>query len=331
MKRSFSWPVLTVLAFLLSGCAASPTFLQPGSGVAADEANLYQIIFFMALGVFLLVWLMLIFNIVRFRSRPGQTGIPKQKYGNWRLEFVWTAIPILLVLILFVLTIRTIGAVAEPEKAPNDVNVHIIGHQWWWEFDYPDQNIKTANELHVPVGANVHLTLDSVDVIHSFWVPQLSHKIDVIPGQTNHLWFRAFQMGEFSGQCAEFCGLNHANMRIRVVVDSNQQFVDWIAGQQTALYQPANPTEQKGHDIITKGICSNCHTLGDNEANNPIGPNLTHLMSRSMFAGDMYPLTPDNLKSWLQDTQAMKPGNDMVINLSPEDIDAVMAYLLQLK
>ena len=331
MKRISLYLTPLGILLLLAGCAGRQTFLVPASPVAAEEASLYQVIFYMALGVFILVWGLLIYNILRFHRRRNQTGEPRQKYGNWRLEFVWTAIPVLLVLILFVLTVRTIIAVAAPKSQPTDINVHIIGHQWWWEFDYPDLGVVTANELHIPTGANVHVSLDSVDVIHSFWAPELSHKMDVIPGQTNHLWFEVDRAGTYTGQCAEFCGLNHANMRIRVIADSPADFDTWVKDQQAAAYQPATPDEQKALDLITKGICSNCHTLGDNQAVNPIGPDLTHLASRTSFAGDMYDLNPENLRSWLTDPQAMKPGNDMVVNLTPDQVNILVDFLMKLK
>jgi cytochrome c oxidase subunit 2 len=325
-------------ALLLAGCAGSPTFLSPASPVAGDEAGLYRIIVYMAAGVFVLVEGILIYSILRFRRRPNDAAEPRQLYGNTRLEVIWTGTPVILVATLFFLTIRTMGAVAAPAAASSDIQLKIVAHQWWWEFDYPDLGVITANELHIPVGANVHATLESADVIHSFWVPQLSGKVDVIPGQTNTIWFRGDQLGQYHGQCAEFCGLNHANMRLVAVVESQADFDAWVANQQLPPPPPQGPAEQHAVDLITNGICSNCHALGQPPAPPPgqspkklIGPNLNHLMSRSVFAGATFELTPDNLKRWLQDTQQMKPGNDMVVTLKPGEIDDLMAYLTQLK
>jgi cytochrome c oxidase subunit 2 len=326
------------LAVFVSGCAGSPTFLSPASPIAGDEAGLYRVIVYMAAGVFVLVEGILIYSILRFRQRPGDGAEPHQIYGNPRLEVIWTGTPVLLVATLFILTIRTMGAVAAPAAVSSDIQLKIIGHQWWWEFDYPDLGVVTANELHIPVGANVHATLESADVIHSFWVPQLSGKVDVIPGQLNTIWFRSDQPGEYHGQCAEFCGLNHANMRIAAVVESKANFDAWVANQQLPPPPPQGPAEQHAVDLITHGICSNCHALGEppppppgEEPKKLIGPNLNHLMSRSVFAGATFELTPDNIKRWLQDSQRMKPGNDMVVKLKPEEIDDLMAYLTQLK
>ena len=326
--------VLTLAGFL-SGCAGSPTFLNPASPIAGHEAGLYRTIVYLAAGVFVLVEGALLYSILRFRHRPDDSTEPRQKYGNPRLEVIWTATPVLLVATLFVLTIRTMGAVAAPAAASTDIQVTIVGHQWWWEFDYPDLGIVTSNELHIPTGTAVHASLVSEDVIHSFWIPQLSGKVDVVPGQTNTIWFRSEEPGEYHGQCAEFCGLNHANMRIKAVVETQAEFDAWAANQDLPPPAPSGQTEQAAFDLITHGICSNCHALGeatpDQQGKKLIGPNLNHLMSRSVFAGATFELTPDNLKRWLQDTQLMKPGNDMVVKLKPDEIEALMAYLTQLK
>jgi len=221
--------------------------------------------------------------------------------------------------------------VAAPAPTTGDLRVRVVGHQWWFEYDYPDLNIVTANDLHIPVNTNVYFDLVSVDVIHSFWVPQLSGKIDVIPGQTNHLWFRADRPGEFSGQCAEYCGLNHANMRIKVVAQSQADFQAWVANQQKPPVAPQTDQQKQAQALLTNGLCITCHSFGGKAAINPVGPDLSHLYSRTTFAGSMFALTDDNLRKWLQNTQAMKPGNDMNITLTPEQIDALMAYLPTLK
>jgi cytochrome c oxidase subunit 2 len=332
VRRRWRTLLPVVISLLLSACAASPSVLAPASSISGDEASLYQIVLCLALGVFIIVEGLLVYTSIRFRRRKGDESIPKQVEGSLRLEFIWTAIPVILVLILFVLSLGTVRAVAAPPPGESDIHLHVVGHQWWWEFQYPDYGFTTANELHIPLGGTVQISLDSMDVIHSFWVPQLSGKVDVIPGQTNSLWLKADQIGEYHGQCAEFCGSNHANMRIKVVVETPSDFNAWVANQQQPPPAPANDLEQSGYDLITNGICSNCHTLGDHKAKQKeIGPNLTHLFSRSVFAGATYPLNESNLRRWLADTQAMKPGNDMIISLSPGDIDGLVAYLMRLK
>ncbi|HSB89129.1 MAG TPA: cytochrome c oxidase subunit II [Anaerolineales bacterium] len=342
-RRSLVAAVLA--AGLLAGCAGSPSFLEPSSMIASRQAALFRLLLVPSAAVFLLVEGWLIFNVVRFRRRSSDQGLAPQVHGHPALEITWTVLPILLVTALFVLTVGTINAIAAPAGSPQDIRVHVIGHRWWWEFEYPDLHILTANELHVPANAVVQIQVDSVDVIHSFWVPQLSGKVDAIPGQTNELWFRADQPGEYYGQCSEYCGLNHANMRVTVIVDTPQDFDAWVENQQAPPPQPDGELAQKGHDLITQGICSNCHILGlevPDESHQPspaeaagvrshVGPNLNHLLSRSMIAGETIELTEANLASWLTQNQVMKPGNDMVVNLTDEDVAALMAYLKTLK
>ncbi len=324
--------IFVVLAVLLSACQASPTFLNPASPVSGHEANLYWIILVMAIVVFVLVEGALIWVIVRDRKRPEDQSLPRQDFGNTRLELIWTIIPVFLVLGLFLMTIQTMNAVAAPQAKSSDLNIQIVGHRWWWEFDYPDLGIVSASELHIPVNQTVQAALKSVDVIHSFWVPQLAGKTDVIPGQHNTLWLKGDQVGEFLGQCAEFCGTEHALMRFRVFVDSQADFDAWVANQQKAAYQPQTPDEQAGHKTVTN-TCESCHSINPGEVNTDEkgGPNLTHLFSRTTFAGGSFDLNEANLRRWLKDTQAMKPGNDMEITLSPKEIDQLIAFLTHLK
>jgi cytochrome c oxidase subunit 2 len=257
--------------------------------------------------------------------------MPPQTYRDYVIESTYTGLPILVVIAIFVLTLGTIRAIAAPAPKPSDLKIQVIGHRWWWEFDYPDLKIKTANELHIPLGATVQVKLDSFDVIHSFYVPQLSGKTDVIPGVTNTMWLTSNTVGQFHGQCSEYCGLNHANMRFTVFVDSKADFDAWVANQQKPAAEPQNDLQKTGHDIIVDGVCSACHDLGDEGPGNAPGPDLTHLMSRQRFAGDIFDLNRDNLQRWLEDTQAMKPGNDMKHKFSEDQIKALLAYLTTLK
>jgi cytochrome c oxidase subunit 2 len=321
---------LLAFGIVLSGCGSSPTFLSPASSIAEHEAKLYNNILMMALVVFVFVEIGLIWIVIRDRTREGDNTPPKQIYGNSKLEITWTAIPVLLTVVLFAMTVQTMQSVAAPAASANDINLHVIGHRWWWEFDYVDLGIKTANEVHIPVGATVHITLDSVDVIHSFWVPQLSGKTDAIPGQTNRMWLTADQTGEFFGQCAEFCGTEHAMMRIVTVVDSQADFDAWVANQQKPAVQPETADQQAGY-TLTSTLCASCHSLNPAEIDAKVGPNIAHLFSRSTFAGATYDLNEENLRRWLEDTQPMKPENDMILKLTPEEIDSLMDYLVLLK
>jgi cytochrome c oxidase subunit 2 len=319
------------LAIFLSACQPSPTFLNPASSISSHEANLYMIVLNMALVVFVLVEGALVWILIRDRKRANDEQLPKQIHSNMRLEVIWTVIPIFLAIALFIMTVQTVNAVAAPSSLKTDLNVRVVGHQWWWEIDYMDLGIATANEMHIPVGTTVQIALESRDVIHSFWVPQLSGKTDVIPGQNNTMWLEGDQVGEFLGQCAEFCGIEHALMRFKVIVESQEDFDAWVANQQKPVYQPQTGDEQAGYEELT-GACAACHSLDPSEMDtDKVGPNLTHLFSRTTFAGGSFELNEENLRRWLEDTQAMKPGNDMEIKVLPKTRDQIITYLLNLK
>lgn len=320
-----------VLAVLMAGCTPATTFLNPNSTIANHEATLYREVLVEAAVIFVLIVGALIWMLIRGR-RPANDARPApQIYG----KISWAIGAAVLVLLAdgvdygaMALTMRDVSI---PVLSSQDLNVIVTGHQWWWEFDYPDLGIKTANELHIPTGTNVHITLGSVDVIHSFWVPQLTGKTDAIPGQTNRMWLQADQPGEFLGQCSEFCGTEHAMMRIKAVAQSPADFQSWVANQQKPAAQPQTEAEQAGYKIVTT-TCATCHSLNPAEPRTDMtGPNLAHLQSRSVFAGATYELTETSLRQWIQDTQSMKPGNDMNINLKSSDIDNVIAYLKLLK
>lgn len=330
MLRKFGIAGLLLL-FFLTACQPTPTFLRSASPISNHESNLYWIILIMALVVFVLVEGALLWILVRDRKREDDEQLPLQIYGNNRLEITWTVIPVLLTFTLFIMTVRTANAVAAPPQSTSDLNLRVVGHRWWWEFDYPGLGIATANELHIPVGRMVQVSLESVDVIHSFWVPELSGKTDVIPGQHNTMWLTGNQPGVYYGQCAEFCGTEHALMRFRVFVDTQEDFDAWVANQQKNAYQPQAEAEQAGHKVLT-GPCAACHSIDPGEIDtDKSGPNLAHLFSRTTFAGGTFDLNERNLRNWLKDTQKMKPGNDMDLKISPKEIDELMTYLTKLK
>ena len=322
--------VLAGATFLLSACQPSPSFLNPASSISGHVADLYNTILIMALVVFVLVEGALVLILIRDRLKEGDK-LPHQLHGNTNLEIIWTVIPILLVIALFVMTVQTVNAIAAPSPKQGDLNLRVVGHRWWWEFDYTDLGIATANELHIPVGTPVQIALESVDVIHSFWVPQLSGKTDVVPNQHNTMWLESDQIGEFLGQCAEFCGTEHALMRFKVIVESQADFDAWVANQQKPAYQPQTEDEQAAYKELT-GTCAACHSLDPSEIDTTkVGPNLAHLFSRSTFAGGSFDLNEENLRSWLKDTQSMKPGNDMEITIPQQQFDSIVEYLMKLK
>jgi cytochrome c oxidase subunit 2 len=213
----------------------------------------------------------------------------------------------------------------------NRVHVKIVGHQWWWEFEYPEFKFTTANELHLPANAIVSVDLESVDVIHSFWVPQLGGKTDAIPGRTNQMWFQAGQIGTFHGQCAEFCGIQHADMRFSVVVEPEDQFRAWVERQQAQVAAKSGAAAQ-GEQVFMTGACIGCHTIDGTKAVGKVGPNLTHFASRDTFAGGSMANNTENLRRWLQNPEREKPGNMMkIVPLAPDQIEALIAYLQSLE
>lgn len=323
---------LMLIALVVGGCTAAPntSMLNPSSFLAAKETGLFWILFWMGAAVFVFVVALLVIALVR---GARMKNLPRQIQGNSRLEFIWTAIPILLVIIIFVLTLSTMNAVAAPPPSKTDINVNVIGHRWWWEFDYPDLGIKTANQLHIPVDTNVHIALSSVDVVHSFWAPNLNGKTDVIPGQSNTTWIRADQPGVYQGHCTEYCGEQHANMGFEVVAQTQADYDAWVAQmQKPAPPQPTDPQAQAGYKIVTQGICSSCHTVDGTNAKGLVGPNLTHLYSRTIFAGGVLPLNDQNLSLWLHNPNDVKPGNLMAnVRLTDQQIQQVIAYLKTLK
>jgi cytochrome c oxidase subunit 2 len=329
--KSFKRVAWAAWGLLLAGCATSPTFVNSNSSIARDEAALYRDILIEAAIIFIPIVAVLVWLLIRGGRRAKEEALAPQGHGH-----AWWAVAAAVAIIAadgfdFGLMANTMAKVAIPAPSPHDLQLHVIGHRWWWEFDYPELGIKTANELHIPTGTNVQVTLDSVDVIHSFWAPQLTGKTDVIPGQTNHMWLRADAPGNFHGQCSEFCGTEHAMMRLQVIAQTQADFDAWAANQQQPAAMPQTEAQQAGYKIVTT-TCSTCHSLDPNDSRTDlVGPNLAHLFSRSMFAGATYPLDATNIRNWVHDTQAMKPGNDMNITIKQQDLDNVMAYLQMLK
>jgi cytochrome c oxidase subunit 2 len=329
-------PRLRLLLALLavSGCTGPfpQSTLQPHSDFARATDVLFTEIVWWAVVVFVLVELALVVGLVRFRHRPDRPA-PRPTHGHTLMEIAWTLAPAVILVFVAVPTVRTIFATAG--GAPADaLKVQVIGHQWWWEFKYTDLALTTANELHVPVGKSVRIAITSADVIHSFWIPPLGGKRDAIPGQTNYIAFRADSIGDYSGQCAEFCGASHANMRLRVIVDSDSGFGAWAQNQLAAAAVPpkASPAE-RGKAVYARSACIGCHTI-QGVSPGTIGPNLTHVGSRTTIASALFPNDSSHVASWIADAPALKPGaimTRMKPPLTDADIAALVAYLQSLK
>lgn len=334
--------ILTIL--LLAGCSGSPSPMLPASPNATTISDLTSIVFWIAVVVFVVVEGVLLWSVIRF-SRNKTPGEPEQIEGNTKFEIAWTAAPAIVLLIVFFISLQALFPLASIPSTPRGsgniasapslhgptIHTRVIGHRWWWEVVYPDHKIVTANEMHVPVNAIVTVDVESIDVIHSFWVPQLGGKIDAIPGRTNKMWFQPTQVGNYHGQCSEFCGTQHAGMRLEVFVDPPDVFQAWVSQQQMPA-APVSGDAVKGEQVFMTSVCIACHTIDGTKAQGKIGPNLTHLASRRYMAGATMEVTSENLARWLTDPQAIKPGNLMQIGRLPRDqIDALVAYLISLK
>jgi cytochrome c oxidase subunit 2 len=279
---------------------------------------------------------LLVYAIVKFRARGADADRePAQVYGSTQIELAWTIIPVLIVVVLFVATARVIHAIQDAPQPPTALEVTVIGHQFWWEYRYPALGIVTANELHVPVSDRsrprpTFLTLMSADTDHSFWIPQLAGKTDLIPNRINRMWFDPQRTGLFLGQCAQYCGTQHGKMLQRVLVDSPEDFDAWVKAQQQPAVQDGEALA--GRRVFETTACINCHTVRGTVANGQFGPDLTHLLSRATIASGAAENTPDNLRLWLRNPDAIKPGSLMpAMQLSDADLDALARYMQSLR
>ena len=359
--------LLPITAVIFAACATGnpqDTFTTAGP-VARDQAWLFRMILWIAVVVFVLVEGTLVYITIRYRRRPGDK-MPVQTHGNNKLEITWTVIPALILVGIAIPTIFQIWDLNEPPEGSNPLQVEAIGHQWWFEFRYPSEEIVTANELHIPVGRPIVFKLTSDDVIHSFWVPNLAGKVDMVPINENTLWFQADEAGTFFGQCAEFCGLAHAMMRFRVIAESQEDFDAWVKSMGTAPDAPAaNSGEENGRDLFARN-CSTCHStdgyrdggyqaeialqagrwsgwLADPEnAAIVSAPSLTHFGLRNTFGAGIEELTRENLITWINDPSEIKIGTrmqkhaaiydtpDRTARLERQEIIDIADYLLSL-
>jgi cytochrome c oxidase subunit 2 len=286
--------------------------------------------------IFVIVAGLLVYAIVRFRHRAGDEATePPQVYGSNQIETAWTVLPILIVFVLILVTSRTIADIQNRKPATGSVNSTVVGHQWWWEIRYPELGIVTANELHVPASTEgnhrpTFLTLQSADVAHSFWVPQLAGKTDLIPNRENLMWIAPTEPGTYLGNCAEYCGMQHARMLLRVVVHTPQEFERWVKEQQQPAVEDASTSE--GRKVFFANSCVSCHAIRGTSAKGIFGPDLTHLMSRQTLASGAAMNSRDSLRAWIHDPQQVKVGCLMPnMQLSDKEIDQIVAYLETLR
>ena len=337
--KRIDWTLVSLLGavvLLASSCSwvgwnwdTPMTTVLPKSDFGRATHDIFMLISWWTLGIFIAVEGVLLFCCWRFRERPG-APIPKQVHGHTVLEISWT---VAFAVILLIISIPTIQAIFKTQEAPaaTALRVEVGGHQWWWEFNYPQQKITTANELHLPAGQTVAFFLNAPDVIHSFWMPQLGGKRDVVPHRVNHITLTPEVPGDYPGQCAEYCGMSHANMRFRVIVHAPEDFEKWVKGQQAPPAESTDALAQQGKSVFTQSTCVGCHTITGLSAGR-IGPDLTHFASRKRFAGELLDSTPDNVARWIESPDHMKAGALMPnLGMTSEQSKALAGYLLTLK
>jgi cytochrome c oxidase subunit II len=321
--------------------SASPTnIFAPVSTPAKSIYDLALLIFVVTGVIFVVVAGLLAYVSVKYRVRANDDGKePLQVYGSDQLELAWTVIPVLIVIVLFMTSARIIHAVQDAGEPPGTVEVTVVGHQFWWEYRYPQYGFTTANEMHVPISDPTHptptfLQLLSADTDHSFWIPCLAGKTDLIPNHPNNTWIDPHETGVFLGQCAQYCGTQHGKMLLRVVVDSKADFDKWVQAQKQAPTQDASLSgdADEGRRVFNRTACINCHTITGSVANGHFGPDLTHLMARETIGSGAVPNNAQNLRAWIQNPATFKPGVLMpAMNLSDKELNAVTAYMQSLR
>ena len=336
MSASVRW---RISADSISVHFTSPTSIfAPAATPAHSIYNLSLLVFGIVVGIFLVVGGLLLYALLKYRHRPADEDAeqePPQIYGSNQIELSWTVIPILIVVMLFLATARVIFDNEHARKPADAVNVTVIGHQFWWEYSYPGLGVVTANELHVPVSDASHptpsyLTMSSADTDHSFWVPRLAGKLDLIPNKVNVMWIDPGSPGLYLGQCAQYCGAQHAKMLIRVYAETPQAFAAWIAQQQQPALQDASAAE--GRAVFEGNACISCHTVRGTVATGRFAPDLTHFASRSTLASGSVENNAANVRSFVDNPAHFKPGALMPpMHLNDHDLDAVTHYLTTLK
>jgi cytochrome c oxidase subunit II len=315
----------------------SPTSIfAPVSTPASTIFGLSMFVLAVTGAIFVVVFSLLAYATIKFRRKPQDRDCePAQVYGSTQVELAWTVIPVLIVVVLFLASARVIASIQNAIAPPKAIAVTVIGHQYWWEYRYPGFNVVTANELHVPVSDPAHptptfLTLLSADTDHSFWVPRLAGKTDLIPNHPNRTWIDPHETGLFLGQCSQYCGVQHAKMLLRVYVQTRAEFDQWI--QQQAKPAGGTATVSEGRRVFESTACINCHSIAGTVANGRFGPDLTHLMSRDTIASGAVTNTRENLRRWIRDPSDFKPGCLMpAMGLTDAQVGSLTDYMETLR
>jgi cytochrome c oxidase subunit 2 len=320
----------------MSGLDVSQSILSPAGTQASSIHVLWLVMLWVCTAVFIVVIAAVLLSLVRGRSNRSkdESGLPSER-GLTRSVSLAVGATVVILIALLVASVWTERTV-ESLHASSAVTIAITGHQWWWEIQYedavPSRQVVTANELHIPTNRPVVLKVTSRDVIHSFWVPNLQGKRDLIPGYTTALWLQANRSGVFRGQCAEFCGMQHAHMALDVVAESDQDFERWLEAMRQPGRDPPEASTRRGRDVFMQARCAGCHAIRGTDAAGQIAPDLTHIATRSTLGAGTLPNTAENLAAWIRDPQGVKPGNQMPPNpLSADDLQALVAYLETLR
>ena len=337
LRRLAALPALVPAGLLLTGCGRTQDALAPESHASKDIASLF---WWMMGGAWIGLGLVVVLLLWSWKRR-GRRGFGSDAAGPKPGErTAWVVVvgggivvPIVLLATLFVISdVFVIRTTEAPAATATKLTVRVIGHQWWWEVRYPGTTAVTANEIHIPVRTPVRVVVTTADVIHSFWVPQLNRTIDTIPGKTNSIEFYADAVGRYRGQCDEFCGLQHAHMAFYVYADPPDVFQRWLAAQARTAVAPTEGAAKQGEQVFMNGPCSTCHTIRGTTAHGYVGPDLTHLASRSTLGALAIPNRKDYLAGWITDSQSVKPGNQMPdVNVRGRRLQALVAYLEGLK
>jgi len=303
---------------------------SPHSAQTQWIAAVFSVVLVIAAVVFLVVAAGVLYSSVRYRSRGAVGTEPKQIYGSRRIEIAWTVVPLLIVAGLFVLTVRAMLAIDAPQDTTYAPDVAITGHQWWWEAHYPN-GVTATWDIHIPVGRRLRARIQSGDVVHDFWVPELARKMDAVPGRWSFIWLQSDTPGTYLGTCAEFCGADHAWMRFRVIAEPESNFEAWLKREAEPSPEPAGVAAE-GAQLFRSKKCADCHAVTGTGPSSGKGPTLAHLASREFLDGGFTRNTPENLTLWLRDPQAAKPGNRMPNTpLTPDESRALLAYLESLR
>ncbi|MEO6893437.1 MAG: cytochrome c oxidase subunit II [Ginsengibacter sp.] len=305
---------------------------NPASKQAEKIHTVFNYFYIAAAAMLLLVIFLIVYICIKFRQKKGDTDEPVQTSHNNKLEAAMIGGPVLLLVFFFYQTLSTMNAVSPAVPKNRQPDIVITGHQWWWEVDYPGEHVVTSNEVHLPVGKQLLMQMRSADVIHDWWVPELGNKMDLVPNHPNYLWLNINKPGKYIGACSEFCGAQHAWMRINVIAQNENEFNKWLAENAKASIAPQDSLALKGAELFQAKTCASCHRIQGTAATSNVGPDLTHLASRHTLLTGLMENNEANLFKWISHPQQIKPGAHMPdFNMDKDSVKAIVHYLEELK